>query len=67
MQRLHFPDNFRIVVVFLLNVQPTAKVIWRLDIGLQGVPKKRSRYKKVYSFLNTKDITKIFYTVVVLL
>ena len=29
--------------------------------------KKRSRYKKVYSFLNTTDITKIFYTVVLLL
>ena len=29
--------------------------------------KKRSRYKKVHSFLNNTDISKIFYTVVVLL
>ena len=31
------------------------------------VPKKRSRYEKVHSFVNKTDISKIFYTVVVLL
>ena len=29
--------------------------------------KKRSRFKKVHNFLNNTDISKIFYTVVVLL
>ena len=32
-------------------------------VHIQGVPKKRSRYKKVYRFLNKTDISKTFYTV----
>ena len=34
---------------------------------IRGVPKKRSRYEKVHSFVNKTDISKILYTVVVLL
>ena len=44
-------------VLFLVNAQ----------LQVQGVPKNVAATKKVHSFLNTTDITKIFYAVVVLL
>ena len=41
--------------------------VFAFKVDIQGVPKKRSRYKKVHSFLNNTDLSKIFYTVVMLL
>ena len=51
-----------------MELQPIYKCkICQNGGDLQGVPKKRSRFEKVHSFVNKTDISKIFYTVVVLL
>ena len=57
--------------IYVTNITNFGRRVMSLKVCyvlyIQGIPKKRSRYKKVHSFSNNTDISKIFYTVVVLL
>ena len=54
----------KLLLTFYIKHVHTVSIGWYAYV--QGVPKKRSRYKKVHSFVNKTDISKIFYTLVVL-